>query len=316
MATIVGRDTETDDLGIATESKTLAVGAASSWARAGVGAIAVMGIEESIQGRTGLELLESGKTPEEVAALLTSAHPRAAWRQFAIVDARGRSYTYTGVELAQSFSYRALHAPDLAVAGAAEVGEGILKLMADIFQGTTGRLWTRLMAALHAGQHMVGDTRQPGQNSAALLVVRQGGGYGGYDDRLIDLRVDDHPRPVEKLDELLAIHAGQFLPAESDDLVPVDADLARALQERLAGLGDFHGWITGAYDAATRTALERFAARETLEQVLRGDQLLDRRIIERLGLADQWRLRAAHVRAVSPLVPMPSSSDDQEDDGP
>jgi uncharacterized Ntn-hydrolase superfamily protein len=308
MPTIVGRDAENDDLGVAMETKTLAVGADGPWARAGVGALAITGIEDPVYGRAGLDLLASGKSPEEVAALLTRADPRAGWRQIALVDTRGRSYTSTGWELAQAFSYRALHAPELAVVSAAEVGEGILKLMADTFQRTPGRLWTRLMTALHAGQHMVGDTRQPGQHSAALLVVRHGGGYGGYDDRLIDLRVDDHPKPVEKLDELLAIHAGQFLPPEPDDLVPVDASLAKAIQERLADLGDFHGWITGTYDVPTRTALERFAARETLEQLLRTDFTLDRRIIERLGLTEQWRLRAAHYRAVSPPARVPAES--------
>lgn len=313
MPTIVGRDPDTGDLGIAVETRTLAAGAFTPWARAGVGAIAVTGIEEAIYGRHGLDLLAAGQPPRQVAETLTKADPRAGWRQIALVDAHGRSHIFTGNQLVKSFSYRGLNFPDLAVTGQSDLGEGILNLMADTFQHTTGRLWIRLMAALRAGQHMVGDTREAQQHSAALLVVRQGGGYGGYDDRLIDLRIDDDPRPVEKLDELLETHAGQFLPCEPDDLTSVDTDLARAIQVRLAALGDYHGWIAGTYDAPTRTALERFAARENLEQLLRTDNQLDRRIIVRLGLIDMWRMRAVMRQGEPSLARTAGSpvSDDQ-----
>ncbi len=301
MPAIVGRDPSNGDLGVAVESKSLAVGAVAPWARAGVGAVAVVGVENTSYGPRGLDLLSSGKSPEEVSQLLTSADERASQRQIAVVDAQGRSSAFTGADLAAS-SFRGcdVTGPDVAVVGIALIGEGTLKLMADTFQRTRGRLWERLMEALRAGEHMGGDSRDPGQHSAALLVVRQGGGYGRFNDRMIDLRVDDDPHPVEELQRLLAIHVEHFLPSDPDDLVPVDKELAREVQTRLARNGDYHGWITGTYDAATRAALEKFAARKNLEERLQPDGRIDYRVLERLGVSELlWRLRASTNRGAA-----------------
>jgi uncharacterized Ntn-hydrolase superfamily protein len=304
MPAIVGRDPTNGDLGIAVESKSLAVGAIAPWARAGAGAIAVMGAQSmtSIYGQRGLDLLSSGKSPEEIIQPLMSADMRASWRQVAVVDAQGRSDTFTGADLRASVGGRAggLSDHDLAVVGGTLFGGGTLRLMADTFQRTGGGLWERLMEALRAGEHMGGETRDPGQHSAALLVVRQGGGYGGFDDRLIDLRVDDDPRPVEKLQELLAIHVEHFLPSEPADLVSVDKDVAREVQTRLALTGDFRGWITGTYDAATRAALEQFATRENLEERLQPDGRIDYRVLVRLGVHELWWRQAPTARGAAP----------------
>jgi uncharacterized Ntn-hydrolase superfamily protein len=294
MPAIVGRDPTNGDLGVAVESKTLAAGAFVPWARAGVGAIATLGAESttSIYGQRGLDLLASGKSPEEVIQLLRTADPRASWRQVAVVDAQGRHFTFTGPELKVMFSgwTGGWAGPDAAVVGGGLIGEGTLKLMADTFQRTRGPLWVRLMEALRAGQHMGGDSRDPGQHSAALLVVRRGGGYGGFNDRMIDLRVDDDPQPVKALQQLLDIHVEHFLPSEPDDLVVVDKNLAGEMQRQLARTGDYHGWIMGTYDAATRAALEQFAMRENLDERLQPDGRVDYRVLARLGVPElRWQ---------------------------
>jgi uncharacterized Ntn-hydrolase superfamily protein len=152
--------------------------------------------------------------------------------------------------------------------------------MADSFQRSAGPLWHRLVAALAAGQRAGGDRR--GQQSAALLVVRVGGGYGGFNDRLIDLRVDDHSQPIDELARLLEMHQLLFLPADPADLIPIDAALATELQERLARTGDYHGPITAIYDEATRAALETYAGRENLEERLQPNGRIDRKLLDYL----------------------------------
>jgi uncharacterized Ntn-hydrolase superfamily protein len=288
MPMIVGRDPATRDLGIAVAQKTLASGALVPWARAGVGAIATVGaVVNTSYGPRGLELLASGAPPEEVVRRLTSGDERASQRQMAVVDAHGRSAIFTGASVASSEDGWAggVYGPDIAVVGSRLRGEATVTAMAEMFQRTSGLLWERLMAALDAGLNLDGDIRPRRQHSAALLVVRQGGGRGGFDDRMIDLRVDDDPRPVDELYRLLRIHERLFLPCDPADLVPVDEALTRAVQARLAFIGDYHGWITGDYDGATRAALEQFAARENLEERLQPDGRLDPRVLERLEVS-------------------------------
>lgn len=296
MATIVARDPVTDDLGIALEVKTLAGGAVIPWAKAGVGAIATAGVENPYYGRHGLELLAAGRSLEETITMLTGADPRASWRQLAIVDANGRSYVYTGADMVATFYSLGVFGPNVATMGASPYGDGTLKQMVETYLRTPGRIWTRLMAALHIGQHMVSDTRTPSQHSAALLVVRQRGGYGEYTDRLIDLRVDDDHHPVEALEHLLRVHEEQFLPCDDDQLIEIDSELTQMIQKQLAETGYYHGWIAGDFDEGTAVALEKFAERENMELLLRADGCIDRRLVERLGIADRWRVLAVRGR--------------------
>jgi uncharacterized Ntn-hydrolase superfamily protein len=285
---IIGCDPANSDLGIAAARKFLSVGALVPWARAGVGAIATLGSRANTSyGPRGLELLASGAEPEEVVRLLTSSDERAGQRQLGIVDAQGRSAIFTGTDLTSSKDGWAggIHGPNVVAMGNRLQGEATVTAMADTFQQTSGPLWERLLAALDAGLRMGGDIRERWQqHSAALLVVRQGGGRGGFDDRMIDLRVDDHDHPVEEIQRLLRIHEYLFLPCDPADLVPVDEELARALQAKLAFMGDYDGSITGDYNAATRTALEQFAARENLEERLQPDGRLDPKVLERLQI--------------------------------
>lgn len=298
MTAIVGRDPVSGDLGVAVEWRTLAAGAVVPYARAGVGAIACAGISNSTYGPRGLDMLASGMPSEEVGAALIGADEGASRRQFAIVDAQGRGYTYTGEEV-KRFSVGwtdGITRRDVALIGNSLIGEETLTLMADSFRRAGAPLWHQLMKALDAGQHIEGESRGAQQHSAALLVVREGSGYGGFDDRIVDLRVDDHPRPVEELERLLGIHLEHFLVTDAVDLVPLVPDLTREIQTRLALTGDYRGWIMGQWDAATREALERFAGRENLEERLQPDDLIDPKVLERLGVSDLWRLHLASQR--------------------
>jgi len=200
---IVGYDPATGDLGVAVESRFFAVGAVVPWAKAGVGAIATQSFANTTFGPQGLQHLEQGKSAQEALDLLVKGDPQADQRQVGIVDAQGRPATWTGTKCnawAGGKTGRFFTAQGNILAG-----KQVVEALAATFEETAGLpLADRLVKALAAGQAAGGDSR--GQQSAALLVVRAKGGYSGYNDRYIDLRVDDHPKPIEELARLLEMH--------------------------------------------------------------------------------------------------------------
>lgn len=196
---VVGADPKTGDVGVAVASKFLAVGSVVPYARAGVGAVATQAFGNTTYGPRGLELLARKLHPQEVIRRLTASDKDRDQRQVGIVDARGRSATFTGKRcIAWAGGIAGEH---FAVQGNILTGEEVVKAMAEAFQRTEGELALKLMAALEAGERAGGDSR--GKQSAAILVARKNGGYAGFDDRYIDLRVDDHPEPVQELKRLL-----------------------------------------------------------------------------------------------------------------
>lgn len=278
---IVGRDPETGDLGIAVQSKFLAVGAVVPWARAGVGAVATQSWVNTTYGPLGLNLLASGMSPEQAMAALTENDERADQRQAGMVDAQGRSATFTGAGC--NAWAGGIAGPNFAAQGNILVGEETVTAMAATFQKTEGVLWRRLVEALQAGQRAGGDSR--GKQAAALLIVREGGGYGGFNDRLLDLRVDDHPQPIEELARLVDLWELYFLKPRPEDMLPIDAALASEIQQMLRQSGDYSGSTSGVFDAATYAALERYGGRENLEERLLhdpNDARLDRVVLNYL----------------------------------
>ena len=199
---IVGYDAETGALGIAVQSKFFAVGSVVPWAEAGVGAIATQSWANTTYGPNGLKLLKSGLSAEQTLERLTADDPGRATRQVGIVDAKGNVANYTGDECNEWAG--AISGKHYTAQGNILDGEAVVKAMSKAFEETEGKLADKLMAALFAGQEAGGDTR--GQQSAALLVVQEGRGYGGFNDRYIDLRVDDAEKPIEELQRLLEIH--------------------------------------------------------------------------------------------------------------
>jgi uncharacterized Ntn-hydrolase superfamily protein len=188
---IVGADPKTGEVGVAVASKFLAVGSVVPFAQAGVGAIATQSYANTTYGPRGLELLRRKVAPQEVIRRLTQGDPQREQRQVGLVDAQGRSASFTGQRcLRWAGGVAGKH---FAAQGNILTGEAVVQAMAEAFQKTPGELALKLMAALEAGEKAGGDSR--GKQSAAILVARKNGGYGGFDDRYIDLRVDDHPEP-------------------------------------------------------------------------------------------------------------------------
>jgi uncharacterized Ntn-hydrolase superfamily protein len=196
---IVARDSVTGELGVAVASKFLAVGSVVPWAKADVGAVATQSYANTSFGWRGLELLEKGVTPEEAVKILIRNDDDPLRRQLGIVSADGKSVTYTGEKCLAWAGGR--NGPNYAIQGNILASEEVVTAMEKTFLETKGTLAERLYASLLAGDAKGGDSR--GKQSAAMLVVKKNAGYGGYDDRAIDIRVDDHPEPFKELGRLL-----------------------------------------------------------------------------------------------------------------
>lgn len=203
---IVAYDPETQELGVAVQSKFIAVGAVVPWARAGVGAVATQSFANTTYGPRALDLLAKGEAPEAVMTAITEEDRRAAVRQVGIVNAKGESATFTGRKCTPWAG--GIKGENFCCQGNTLAGEDVVKNMAKSFRESKGELGDRLIAALRAGQDAGGDSR--GMQSAALLVVREGWGYLGFNDRYRDLRVDDHPEPIKELRRVYELHCDLF----------------------------------------------------------------------------------------------------------
>jgi len=263
-------DPANGDLGIAVASKFLAVGAVVPWAQAGVGAIATQSWANTSYGPRGLEKLKQGMPPDQVARFLTVMDDDATQRQFGIVDAQGRSFTYTGSEC---FDWKGGRSGEnFAAQGNILAGAQVVDALAETFQAARGDLADRLLNALAAGQAAGGDKR--GQESAALLVVRAKGGYGGFNDRYIDLRVDDHATPIEELKRLLDLHRLYLDKSNAHDLVAIDETIARELQTLMARRG-LNVQVNGVWDESAQRAFREFGGVENLEERLQEGPFVD-----------------------------------------
>ena len=198
---IAAADPASGEVGVAVASRFFAVGNVVPWAEAGVGAVATQAFANTTFGPRGLDLMRSGGGPADVLKQLLATDDQAAKRQVGLVAADGRSATHTGAACTSWAGGR--HGPGYAVQGNILTGEPVVAAMEKAFLETKGTLARRLFAALSAGDAAGGDAR--GRQSAALLVARAGGGYGGFTDRYVDIRVDDHAAPFAELQRLLDI---------------------------------------------------------------------------------------------------------------
>ena len=208
---IVGFDPETEELGIAVASKFLAVGAVVPWAKAGVGAVATQSYANTTYGPEGLRLMASGLGAPDALDNLVSADSDKERRQVGIMDAKGTSATFTGKECITWAGGKA--GKYYACQGNILIGEETVNAMAETFNQTEGALAVRLVKALKAGEDAGGDSR--GKQSAALLVVKEAGGYLGLNDRHINLHVEDHVTPILELKRLLNIRHAQLAAVET-----------------------------------------------------------------------------------------------------
>lgn len=231
---IVACDLESREWGVAVQSKFLAVGSGVPAAEPEVGAIATQALANFRYGPDGLALLREGASAEEIVARLTEADDHRDHRQLGVVDAEGRAATYTGSACLEWAG--GVAADCYAAQGNILVSEETVVALAQTFERTAGdSLARRLLSCLRAAQAAGGDRR--GQQSAAVLVVRKSGGYMGTSDRVVDLRVDDHERPIEELGRIYELHDLLFGETPRDDWLDVDEQLAAELRDRLDRLG-------------------------------------------------------------------------------
>ncbi|MGF3105136.1 DUF1028 domain-containing protein [Rossellomorea sp. DUT-2] len=230
---IVGYDPEEKEWGIAVQSKFLGVGSVVPFAKAGVGAVATQSYANTSYGPHALQLMEEGKTAEEALDIITKDDPERPLRQVGLIDAGGNAATFTGEGCYDWAGGQT--GKHFAAQGNILVDGDTVKAMAETFESTTGSLAERLLHALDAGQDAGGDSR--GMQSAALLVVKENGGYGGFNDRYIDLRVDDHPSPIKELKRIYLMHQLYFKESEPGRVVLLEGEIQDEVERELTRLG-------------------------------------------------------------------------------
>lgn len=253
---IVGRDPTTGEMGIAVQSKFLSVGSVVPWALAAGGAIATQSYANTAFGPAGLELLSQGLPAQEALDRLLADDPNREQRQVGIVDREGRAATFTGKDCLPWAG--GVTGPNFAAQGNILVSTETVEAMARTFQEMPGDLAQRLVEALAAGQAAGGDSR--GRQSAALYIVREAGGYGGMNDRYIDLRVDDHMEPVLELRRLLGLWRLYFERPAPESMLKLEGVLRQEVTQSLKQLG----YLTGEEEFGQ--VWRRFVGTENFEE--------------------------------------------------
>ncbi|WP_217586034.1 DUF1028 domain-containing protein [Lentibacillus saliphilus] len=257
---IVGFDPKTRELGIAVQSKFIAVGLVVPWAQAGVGAVATQSYANPAYGPDGLALMAEGKTAQETVDLLIEKDGGRSYRQVGIVDAKGNAATFTGEFCYEWAGGRV--GKHYAAQGNILVSAQTVDAMANIFEKTEGSpLADRLLAALAAGQHAGGDSR--GKQSAALYVVKEHGGYLGANDHYIDLRVDDHLEPIEELQRIYQLHQLYFGVTKQSDVLVMEGEVRQDVVHHLTRLGYLES--TDVDDQILEKGLTAFIHKENFE---------------------------------------------------
>ncbi len=262
---IAACDLEAGQWGVAVQSKFLSVGSVVPWAEPEVGAIATQAYANPRYGPNGLALLREGLPAAEVLERLTAEDDGRAERQLGIVDGEGRSASWTGPECLDWAGHR--NGPCYAAQGNILVGAETVDALVDTFEATASLpLAQRLLDCLAAAQAAGGDRR--GQQSASLLVVERDGGYAGLSDILVDLRVEDHERPIEELRRIYGLHRRLFDETPREEWLPLEGELRAEVEERLARLG--------------YATLDEWAGVENLEERVDGEDAIDPVVLDAL----------------------------------
>jgi uncharacterized Ntn-hydrolase superfamily protein len=213
---ILAYDPATGEIGGAVQSRVFSVGNGVLWAEAGVGAAATQAIVDVGYGPRAIQLLKQGVTPEQVVKSIWESDPDPRptdWtkqgRQFAVIDAQGNVFAYTGPKASAWAGHKSCSAPNAKCTAQGNIlaGPGVVDSMVAFFERTEGHLSFRLLAALEGGQLAGGDTR--GQQSAAMLIVKKDGGVWLHNDTVLRLQVDDNPEPIKELRRLVERAAPQ-----------------------------------------------------------------------------------------------------------
>jgi uncharacterized Ntn-hydrolase superfamily protein len=266
---IAACDLEAGQWGVATQSKFLGVGSVVPWAEPGVGAIATQAYANPRYGPEGLALLREGLSAGEVVERLTTADDGRDHRQVGVVDAQSRGASFTGEECMDWAGGRT--GDCYAAQGNILVSVETVDAIAETFERAQGTLAERLLDCLDAAQAAGGDRR--GQQSAALLVVERDGGYAGLSNEVVDLRVDEHERPLEELRRIYVMHQAIFGKTPAEEWLDVDEELAAELSDRLARVG---------YEGELGEAFVRWTGNENLEERVDGISRIDPVVLEEL----------------------------------
>jgi uncharacterized Ntn-hydrolase superfamily protein len=287
---IVARDPSNGDLGIIVQSKFPAVGSIVPWAKAEIGAIATQAWANVGYGPNGLELLEAGMNATETLKILLDGDEGREHRQIGIVDANGHAVAHTGNECMEWAGQ--IVGDGFTCQGNILAGEAVVVDMADAYENTHGDLIDKLFAGLIAGQNAGGDRR--GMQSAAILVVRTGGGYEGGNDRYVDVRVDEHPNPIEELVRVFNIYDMTLLSREDPNLlVKIEGDMLALIQQALVTLGYLEKVHETVFDEKTKSALSEWINTNNFENKAREDGTIWPSVVEFLledaDLVAEWR---------------------------
>lgn len=223
---IVAYDSEIGDMGVAVQSHWFSVGTIVSWGEAGVGVVATQSFVNPSFGPRGLEMLKQGKTPQQIVDELIASDEGRDFRQLAVLDAKGNAASFTGQKCIQPAGN--IIGDGFSVQANLMLSDKIWPAMAEAYKNSTGPLAERMLAALEAAENAGGDIR--GRQSAALLVVRGKSTGNTWEDRLVDLRVDDSAEPLAELRRLLKVHrAYEYM--NNGDLAVEKNDMKKAMLE-------------------------------------------------------------------------------------
>jgi len=276
---IAACDLKTQTWGVAVASKFPAVGAAVPWVKAEVGAVATQSYVNTSYGPNGLAIMAEGASAQETREKLLASDNERAIRQVGVVDAQGNAVTFTG-EKCHDWA-GGLTGPGYAIQGNILTGADVIQKMEEAFLNSTGELPARLYAALYAGDRAGGDKR--GRQAAAIYVAKPKGGYGGFLDRWIDYRVDDHLDPVPRLGELLELHELYMGESPAEERVKLEGEVLKDIQKIMAILGYYQPDINGAYNEIVAESLASFLGNENFENRYHPEeQTLDQPVVEYL----------------------------------
>lgn len=231
---IVAYDSETGDIGVAVQSHWFSVGTVVCWGEAGVGVIATQSFVNASFGPRGLELLKKGKSPQEVVDELIQSDEGRDFRQLAVLDAKGNAAAYTGKNCIQPAGH--IVGKGFSVQANLMSTDKVWPAMAKAFQKSKGPLAERMMAALEAAETAGGDIR--GKQSAAMLIFSGKPTGKIWEDKLVDLRVDDNPEPLKELKRLLKVHRA-YEHMNNGDMAVEKNDMEKAMKEYSAAMEMF-----------------------------------------------------------------------------
>ena len=247
-----------------------------SWAKANAGAVATQSYANLDYGEMGIKLLDKGYSAQKTLDALLAMDSDNSARQVGIVDKDGNAAAYTGKGCNEWSGH--IVGENYCCQGNILAGEDVVTYMSDSFlENKDMPLPERLVEALAAGQKAGGDKR--GMQAAGLLIVKEGGSYGGFNDRMIDLRVDDDPEPIEKLKDLLYMHRIYFGETKREDIKVIDKEIGLRLQKALAKKGFYSGELNGLFDDTTEKAFVNYCGHDNFEERLLSGGKIDMAVL-------------------------------------